>query len=76
MAGVSFQILNTGVQNLQPDTFTVGANAPTTAGSIEIRIDTAGGWTLTKIKEALEMAENFINDGRFTFGANFVGPGK
>jgi hypothetical protein len=70
MAAISWQVLTTGGLGnptyLTPDQVTVGAAAPTTAAAIEVRLDTAGNWSLVEIAEALEVINRRIQDGRFT----------
>lgn len=75
MASISLTVTNTNSNNELPDNITAGVAAPTTANSIELRIDLAGGWSSVEVHRALIALQNRLVDGRFTEGAKLVTPG-
>lgn len=75
---LSLVISAAGLRNYNPDSITQGTSAPASPATIELRLDYGsggGGWNLNELREALDAFDNYLNDGRFTAGANFVTPG-
>lgn len=61
MASVSFEVARTGGQinvlATGSDPVVLGTAAPTTANTLQLRVDLAGGWTRKEVWEALEKIE-------------------
>ena len=76
MASISFTVNNTESTNQEPDLITTGTAAPTTANTIELRIDLAGSWSEINVHNALEALKRLMRDGRFVNSGKLTTPGQ